>query len=995
MNRLIKTKFWKNFIYWYIEPLVSNKRKIFESWWKNINLQNLRKCQKWAIYWVLSHWTISTKPWIVVMPTWTWKTETLISLILYAKLNNILIIVPSDVLRKQTYEKILELWVLKENLIINTKIKNPLVGVLYHWDSQENIKKICKNSNIIISTMKLISNLDDNSKQELINNLDYFFVDEAHHSKAETWDAFLWKAKANNKRIVKFTATPFRQDNQIIDWSIVYNYSLRKAQNDWLFKSINFLPIEAFDNTVSDSEIAEKSTQQLKNDKNSWYSHILMVRVSKISRTSEVLDHYKNIYDESKIVTIHSDLRDYKKKEILRGIKNWQYDVVICVWMLWEGFDLNMLKILAYHDKYKNLSTTLQLLWRFSRSWDEEIWNATIITNIQDKNISQSLSDLYKNNADWNYIISHKSENTIESLKIKKEFFENFESNLIEDWWEYENLSYNIKEDNFIIPSSTEVYETYSEFDFKNCATILENEWYLVNYNINENILYSLKKDKKNITWIQTKDIYDIQWSFFVMYYDKNTYKIFIYSNSESFKENIIKKFNFHQSNLWKKVLNIYEDDYIDKIKVLGRSNLSTQETTSYNSDMWKDVIKNISDLEKYLSTIKNVSASTFGWWISKILGTSCKWKVWNTEKVDLFEWKNWCVYVSSKVLGNEVSESDLPRIFQGFVNEYNLWENINYLDAERIVWIFWNEKIYSEEIKISDHDIYDYDLIIDRDNIDKDNFIIPLNIENQECTIRIKIYYDEEENKISVSYYEQHDLYIRVNDDYYDLVDWINNNPFYLRYIDNSYLDDKLYYKTWKSYVFNNNRLISWNWSWYDIKKEERNGNDNCDSVQKCVIDNLFQNNYDIIFFDHWKWEIADIIGIYISNWTINLDLYHCKTSWSGAPRNQINDLYDVCWQAQKSAIWNNINEMYTQIIYRSKNASNSKFIEWNKEEFDKIIENRKKYSLEVKYSVYVVNPMVNLSSIQGNTNQNQLLGSTEWYLKDFYWIDFYVIWS
>ncbi|UFX83388.1 DEAD/DEAH box helicase [Candidatus Absconditicoccus praedator] len=995
MNRLIKTKFGKNFIYGYIEPLVSNKRKIFESWGKNINLQNLRKCQKGAIYGVLSHWTISTKPGIVVMPTGTGKTETLISLILYAKLNNILIIVPSDVLRKQTYEKILELGVLKENLIINTKIKNPLVGVLYHGDSQENIKKICKNSNIIISTMKLISNLDDNSKQELINNLDYFFVDEAHHSKAETWDAFLGKAKANNKRIVKFTATPFRQDNQIIDGSIVYNYSLRKAQNDGLFKSINFLPIEAFDNTVSDSEIAEKSTQQLKNDKNSGYSHILMVRVSKISRTSEVLDHYKNIYDESKIVTIHSDLRDYKKKEILRGIKNGQYDVVICVGMLGEGFDLNMLKILAYHDKYKNLSTTLQLLGRFSRSGDEEIGNATIITNIQDKNISQSLSDLYKNNADWNYIISHKSENTIESLKIKKEFFENFESNLIEDGGEYENLSYNIKEDNFIIPSSTEVYETYSEFDFKNCATILENEGYLVNYNINENILYSLKKDKKNITWIQTKDIYDIQWSFFVMYYDKNTYKIFIYSNSESFKENIIKKFNFHQSNLGKKVLNIYEDDYIDKIKVLGRSNLSTQETTSYNSDMGKDVIKNISDLEKYLSTIKNVSASTFGGGISKILGTSCKGKVWNTEKVDLFEWKNWCVYVSSKVLGNEVSESDLPRIFQGFVNEYNLGENINYLDAERIVGIFWNEKIYSEEIKISDHDIYDYDLIIDRDNIDKDNFIIPLNIENQECTIRIKIYYDEEENKISVSYYEQHDLYIRVNDDYYDLVDWINNNPFYLRYIDNSYLDDKLYYKTGKSYVFNNNRLISWNWSGYDIKKEERNGNDNCDSVQKCVIDNLFQNNYDIIFFDHGKGEIADIIGIYISNGTINLDLYHCKTSGSGAPRNQINDLYDVCGQAQKSAIWNNINEMYTQIIYRSKNASNSKFIEGNKEEFDKIIENRKKYSLEVKYSVYVVNPMVNLSSIQGNTNQNQLLGSTEGYLKDFYGIDFYVIGS
>lgn len=67
--------------------------------------KGLRKPQYGALSAIRAHWTVSSKPATVVLPTGTGKTETMLATILSEQVTSVLIIVPSNFLREQTYNK--------------------------------------------------------------------------------------------------------------------------------------------------------------------------------------------------------------------------------------------------------------------------------------------------------------------------------------------------------------------------------------------------------------------------------------------------------------------------------------------------------------------------------------------------------------------------------------------------------------------------------------------------------------------------------------------------------------------------------------------------------------------------------------------------------------------------------------------------------------------------------------------------------------------------
>ena len=55
----------------------------------------------------------------------------------------------------------------------------------------------------------------------------YLFIDEAHHAEAPTWSAF--KERCKSRRVVQFSATPFREDGKPLDGDIIFSYRLKKG----------------------------------------------------------------------------------------------------------------------------------------------------------------------------------------------------------------------------------------------------------------------------------------------------------------------------------------------------------------------------------------------------------------------------------------------------------------------------------------------------------------------------------------------------------------------------------------------------------------------------------------------------------------------------------------------------------------------------------------------------------------------------------------------
>lgn len=80
--------------------------------------------------------------------------------------------------------------------------------------------------------------------------------------------------------------------------------------------------------------------------------------------------------------------------------------------MFSEGIDIPQLKICAIHDKYKSLPITMQFIGRFART-QADLGEASVVANIVDDNIQESLEELYSQDADWNKILKDTSDEKI------------------------------------------------------------------------------------------------------------------------------------------------------------------------------------------------------------------------------------------------------------------------------------------------------------------------------------------------------------------------------------------------------------------------------------------------------------------------------------------------------------------------------------------------------------------------------------------------------
>lgn len=391
--------------------------------WKNNFILNkaencsngLRAAQLGAICSIKAHWTVSNKPATIVMPTGTGKTETMIATVVSEGIDRTLIIVPSDLLRKQTADKFIEFGILKKIGIISSDALMPSVAYLKKTPKElTDLQNIINKSNIIVTTASLIRLFSDEYISALADGCDTLIVDEAHHIAAKSWAVLKYKLK--KLRCLQFTATPFRNDGKKVDGDIIYNFPLSKAQEQGYFKPIIFKPIYEFDEMNGDFAIANAAVNQLEADLKEGYNHLILVRAKDKKSANRLYETiYMAHFSKYKPVIIHSDISRNEKITALKALNDGKSRIVVCVDMFGEGIDIPQLKIAAVHDKYKSLPITLQFIGRFARTKDG-IGDATLITNIANDELSESLQELYTHDSDWNSML-----NVLSDKEINKE----------------------------------------------------------------------------------------------------------------------------------------------------------------------------------------------------------------------------------------------------------------------------------------------------------------------------------------------------------------------------------------------------------------------------------------------------------------------------------------------------------------------------------------------------------------------------------------------
>lgn len=373
-----------------------------------------RTAQLGAIYAIKSHWTVSHKSATIVMPTGTGKTEVMIATVVSGCCSKTCIIVPSDLLRKQTIERFCTLGKLREIGAIDESFQNPVVGgLLSAPESIDDLQNLLDKSNIIVTTMSLLSSrfFSEEFLQLIMSMCDTLIIDEAHHVKANSWSQV--KKSFESIKCLQFTATPFRNDGKKIDGDIIYNFPLGLSQECGYFKPINFYPIYEFDSDRKDFSVAEKAVELLESDLANGFPHLLLVRASTQTRAKELFENiYKSQYARHQPVLIISSNSTAYNQAALQSVKNGISKIIVCVDMFSEGIDIPQLKICAIHDKYKSLPITMQFIGRFART-DTNLGEASVVANIVDDDIQESIEELYSQDADWNKILRDASDERI------------------------------------------------------------------------------------------------------------------------------------------------------------------------------------------------------------------------------------------------------------------------------------------------------------------------------------------------------------------------------------------------------------------------------------------------------------------------------------------------------------------------------------------------------------------------------------------------------
>lgn len=217
----------------------------------------LRSPQLGAVHAVLGYWTTGrTTPATVVMPTGTGKTETMLALLVAGRPQKLLVLVPSDALRAQVSSKFETLGVLQKLGIVASSALRPVVGQIQHgFTAASTAASFADACNVIVTTPNALDACQDEARQALLNMCSHLFVDEAHHVAARTWTSI--RSHFDDKRVVQFTATPFREDGKHLQGHILYSFPLRQAQAQGYFSTIDYTGIIDFGDI--DRALAERT----------------------------------------------------------------------------------------------------------------------------------------------------------------------------------------------------------------------------------------------------------------------------------------------------------------------------------------------------------------------------------------------------------------------------------------------------------------------------------------------------------------------------------------------------------------------------------------------------------------------------------------------------------------------------------------------------------------------------------------------------------------
>jgi superfamily II DNA or RNA helicase len=877
--------------------------------------RGLRLPQLGAMHAVASHWTLGGDPAMVVMPTGTGKTEVMIAATIAAQCERVLVIVPTDALRQQTADKF-STYGLLERIGIIDAMTNPVVATLSSRPAREHFDAI-RACNVLVTTMSSIGLADASVQQEFAALFSHIFFDEAHHIEAATWRRF--RAYCADAHTLLFTATPFREDSKQIEGKIIYNFPLSAAQEQGYFGSIRFVEVFEPNAAHAHPRIAEAAVAQLREDIAAGHDHIMMARTSSIAAARQLYEQiYAAEYADLNPVLFHSQSR--QKRETLQRIRAGEHEIIVCVDMFGEGFDLPNLKIAALHAVHKSIGVTLQFVGRFART-REGVAGATFIANVADDGVPEALENLYQEDPDWGLILADLSYDAIDPQAKLSALAANLRNVAgDEELLEISTLALRPK-------ISAQVYRT-DGFHPERYANAFRKNQHICQPQIShqDNLLVLVVNQRESLDWTDSRDIETDSWHLYIANYDPQRQLLYCHSSKKGNATEGLAKAISDDPVL------ISGEDVFKTFARLRRLTLHSVGLTSrsknvrYQMFAGLDVRNAIDPVLQQDKMKSNITGVGYQGGKRRTVGCSRKGKVWSMSSGSLANWKNWCDEIGEKL----VNADNDPNDFLRYTLVPSLVGTLPTIPALMADWPdqlfesynFKFEVLGADGTSFSFHDC-ELDLVEWPDQGATFRFALRAGegVENiLELTIRP---HEGGESTYDVRRIDGPALEVQAIGQRWEIAAFFDANPPLVRLADGSQLSGNILLKPREeladTYARNQIHVLDWTGVDLTIESLWRNGERREHSIQERFIAHLENGLATFIIDDDDTGESADVVALEETAEDITVYLWHCKYSGGAEPGQRVKDLYEVCGQAQKSVKWTwNLNALVKHLIER-----------------------------------------------------------------------------
>lgn len=938
--------------------------------------RGLRTPQLGAVHSVLGYWASSpSQPATVVMPTGTGKTDTMIALFAAARLQRLLVIVPTDALRTQLARKFETYGVLLAAGVLSEPVMRPVVGTVEHaFGSTDEAVEFAKRCNVIVSTVSALSASSEDIRRALVDECSHLFVDEAHHLAAAQWGGI--RDYFAGRYVVQFTATPFRADGRHIGGRLIFAFPLREAQRQGYFSKIDYIPITDF--ADPDSSIARAAVDRLKADLAADFDHLLMARVKTIRRADEVIALYQAIAPELQPVKIHSGETPPRRRAAFGAIERRDSRIIVCVDMLGEGYDLPSLKVAAIHDAHKTLPVTLQFIGRFARVVIGKIGDASVVVSRPDPDYDESLRRLYADDADWNYIIRELAEAAVGAEQEVSDFEAGFGSSLPEE----------VPIRALAPKMSTVVYHTTrAAWSPEAAAEVFGEDRLLtssVAVNRQKNLAWFVTEERSPIRWGSLKTVEEIAHHLYVLYWDSERGLLYINSsNTDGVYKTLAEAVCGEDTEIIKGEV-VYR--VMAKVNRLVPTNVGLIDVRSrarrFSLHVGADVTEGFPTSEAQTKTKTNIFAYGYEDGGPVSFGGSLKGRVWSYRAAhSLLEWADWCDGVGQKLTDDSIS---VDAVMKDFIRPQLVRERPKLV----LLSVDWPYELYTNttdetlveyngsactfveaELDVTDHKTEGpvlFSVVAPKWSADYEAMFTADGVSYR--AVGTEAYLVNSKNKYPLSGLLT-ELGLKF---YFEDETTIEHGGFLLRPPRNTP-------------PFRKEKLSVLDWADVDIRKESQGAERDEASIQYRVVKHLLaEREWDVVIDDDGSGEAADVVALAVDDDGLLIKLVHCKFSSESEPGGRVADLYEVCGQAHKSVRWKRAPDLIEHLIRRERNRQ-AKYgrvgFETGDEAKLRSLEYRVR-ALRSRLEIAVAQP--GLSAARVSDSQLQLLACTEVYLHE-----------